>query len=73
MVEMSRGKNDARVAEPVEVGARGWNAPVSMAIAPTSVVTIEPTAVREAKHLGLVATVADLAATLCAAKSDLPA
>jgi hypothetical protein len=44
-----------------------------MAIAPTGVVTIEPTAIREAKHLGLVATVADLAATLCAAKSDLPA
>jgi hypothetical protein len=42
VVEMGCGENDAGSAEPVEVGAPGWNAPVSMIVAPAGVVTIEP-------------------------------
>jgi len=73
VIEMGCGENDARSAEPVEVGAPGWNAPVSMTVAPAGVVTIEPSPVREAKHLCLVATLADLAAALCPTESDLAA
>ena len=73
VVKMRCCEDDPRDTHPVEVYPPWCRALVAMPVAPASVVTVEPTAIRQAHHLGRVASATNLAAALGAAEPDLPA
>ena len=73
MVEMRRRQDDARSVKPVEFGPTWGSALPTMAIAPQIVFSVEPPAIKDAQHLGLVPSAAGLATTFGADEPDLPA
>ena len=70
---MRRRQDDARSVKPVEFGPTWGSALPTMAIAPQIVFSVEPPAIKDAQHLGLVPSAAGLATTFGADEPDLPA